>query len=59
MPTIYDIPKKLLNPAKKDEFIGWLKRMPAEDWVKRELAQVWKSAIAVDFDAHDYKQMGL
>ena len=59
MPNIYDIPKKLLNPDKKDEFIGWVKRIPAEDWVKRDLARAWSQATTTPLGRVQYIKMGL
>jgi hypothetical protein len=59
MPTIYDIPKQLINPNKKADFIGWVKRLPSETWVKRELSHIWSLATKVDLDHTDYFHMGL
>lgn len=59
MPTIYDIPKHLLNPDKKAQFIGWIKQLPSETWVKRELARVWSQATLLPFDHTDFFNMGL
>lgn len=59
MPTIYDIPKHLLSADKKEEFIGWVKQLPSETWVKRDLARLWSGMTKVRFEALDYNKMGL
>lgn len=59
MPNIYDIPAHLLNPNKKAEFIGWIKSLPSETWVKRKLVQVWKATTMEELNRRDYFNMGL
>lgn len=59
MPTIYDIPGHLLHPDKKAHFIGWVKGLPSETWVKRGLVKIWRQTTQVDLERRDYFKMGL
>lgn len=59
MPTIFDIPKHLLHIDSKAEFIGWLKQLPVETWVKRDLVKMWMGVTGDTFDKVDYIKSGL
>jgi hypothetical protein len=59
MPTVFDIPKHLLDKDRKNEFKGWIKRLPVENWIKRELVRIWKRTTGENLDFFDYQGMGL
>lgn len=59
MASFADIPAYLQQGYMIDEFLLWLKRMPAEDWVKRALARSWSQVLKVRLSAADYQKAGL
>ena len=59
MPSALDIPKHLMSADKKDEFIGWVKALPVEIWIKRGLVKIWRETMKIELDGFDYTKMGL
>lgn len=59
MPSIVDIPAHLLPPSSKEAFLAWLARMPAQTWIKRDLARAWQQYNNLPFEETDYKKATL
>jgi len=59
MASLVDIPTYLLNADNKDSFIAWLKALPVETWIRRDLARAWQKYTTVKFTDQDYIQSGL
>ena len=43
----------------KQEFLAWLARIPADAWIRRELARAWQRYNNVTFIDLDYIAAGL
>lgn len=59
MPSLVDIPDYLLSPEMKDSFLAWLKALPVESWIRRDLARAWQKHTRVKLSNKDYIQVGL
>lgn len=59
MASVVDIPVEYLSFEGKAKFLAWLGRMPAEDWVKRELLMAWARYHDFKFSESDYGEAGL
>jgi len=59
MPTVFDIPRHLLSPDQKEAFIGWIKNLPVDTWIKRDLVRIWKTTTNTPLEATDWLRMGL
>lgn len=42
----------------KDEFLAWLKGLPSDAWVKRQLLRSWREYHNVSFKDEDYTKAG-
>lgn len=59
MASLVDIPSYLLSPDKKDSFLAWVKALPVETWIRRDLARAWQKYTRVKLTDQDYIQAGL
>lgn len=59
MPSLVDIPSYLLSPDKKDSFLAWVKALPVETWIRRDLVRAWQKHTQVRLTDQDYIQAGL
>lgn len=59
MASLVDIPNHLLSPDQKDSFLAWVKALPVETWIRRDLARAWSKYTSVKLTDQDYIQAGL
>jgi len=44
MPSLADIPDRLIDPNSREEFVVWLALTPTQFATRRELAAIWRKA---------------
>lgn len=59
MPSLVDIPAHLLSLTNKESFLSWLKQLPIQTWMKRDLARAWKNHVQYNMTGDDYRKAGL
>jgi len=59
MPSISDIPKYLLKPEAKIDFIAWINTFPLDDSAKRKLISRWTDSTGARFSMADFEYSGL
>jgi hypothetical protein len=59
MPSLVDIPSHLLSIDQKDAFLAWLKQLPIQVWMKRDLARAWMYHVKQVLFKDDYWKAGL
>lgn len=59
MASLVDIPTYLLSPDQKDSFLAWVKALPVETWIRRDLALAWQKYTHVKLTDLDYIKAGL
>lgn len=59
MPSLVDIPGHLLSLSEKEAFLAWLKQLPIQTWMKRDLARAWRNHVKIEMLAEDYWKAGL
>lgn len=59
MPSIADIPERLRRIPAKEQFLEWLRGIPAEPWVKRQVLRSWREYNNVPLVKEDYEEAGL
>lgn len=59
MVSFLDIPVRYVAPDQKTPFFDWLKRIPVDPGVKRQLLHAWFAKINVAPTKADYEAAGL
>jgi len=59
MASLSDIPPEFLFRFAKQKFIDWLKLLPTDKFIIRELAQLWQEFNKTRWNKDDYKNLGL
>lgn len=59
MATIADIPERLRRIPAKEQFLEWLRSVPADAWVKRQVLKSWREYNNVSLTKEDYNKAGL
>lgn len=59
MAGIADVPEALRRMPAKAKFLAWLRRIPAEPWVKRQVLRSWREYNNVSLEKEDYEAAGL
>lgn len=59
MVSFLDIPSRYVVPHQKTLFLAWVRRLPAEARVKRELMHAWFAKTNLPATKQDYEDAGL
>lgn len=59
MSSIADVPERLRRIPAKEQFLEWLRQIPAEPWVKRQVLRSWREYNNVPLQKEDYEAAGL